>query len=382
MSEIKNKKMKRILLSGGGTGGHIYPALAVAEEFKQLHPGVDVRFVGSQRGLESRLIPDKGYRLYSLGIGPLHSSVGRTQQIKTLMMLPFVFLHCLWILISFRPQQVVGFGGYASGPIVFIASLLGFKTALWEANVQPGIANKVLAKVVRLCFVVFEESLKFFPQKKTKCFGYPVRSAFDALYATRMEIQSVSSQDKDMSKMFAKSKDEKIKPKILIFGGSQGARIFNDLIPQIASQFPGYDFVLQTGLKNYEKTLKTVPENATNLKVLPFLDPIVDFYLDADLVICRSGAGSLAELSAIGVNVLFVPFALASDNHQYKNALALSQRDAAYLIEEKNLSLESLSIFLNDFKAKSTNDHRQMNQKMLAFFKPLATKNMVLELSK
>lgn len=375
----RKKKLKRVLLSGGGTGGHIYPALAVAEELKQQHPEIDVRFVGSARGLESKIIPPKGYHLYTLSIGPLHSSVGRSQQMKTLVMLPFVVLQCLWILLRFRPQRVIGFGGYASGPIVCMASILFFKTALWEANVQPGIANKILAKLVSLCFVVFEESLKFFPADKTKCFGYPVRAEFDALYLTQKEVQAVavSAEEKQVSHSMLEPSKENKRYKILVFGGSQGARVFNELIPKMALKFKNIDFTLQTGLKNYDSTVKSLSVPIDNLKIYPFLDPIVDFYLGADLVICRSGAGSLAELSAIGVNALFVPFALASDNHQYKNALALCQRNAAYLIEEKNFNEDVLTKFLNDFQAKSPEEHRQMSQRMLAFFKPRATQNMV-----
>lgn len=373
---LKKKKIKRILLSGGGTGGHIYPALAVAQEFKSNNPGVDIRFVGSARGLETKIIPEKGYKLYLLKIGPLHNSVGRVQQLKTFLLLPFVVLQCLWILIRFRPQLVVGFGGYASAPVVFLASLLFFKTAIWEANVQPGIANKVLARFVKRCFVVFEESLGFFPKLKTKCFGYPVRAEFDELYKSKSKI--------DLPSMRTPLNDSRVK--VLIFGGSQGARIFNDLIPKIALAFPKLEFHLQTGLKNYDATLKKINElkiidsYPNNLKVYPFLDPIVDFYLSSDLVICRSGAGAVAELAALGAKCLFVPFAYASDNHQYKNALALSQRGAAHLIEEKNLNEESLKYFLNDFLAKYDDEQRQMSQRMLAFFKPNATKNIVDEL--
>ncbi len=366
---MKRTPLKRILLAGGGTGGHIYPALALAEEFKKQNPGVNIRFVGSQRGLESKIIPDKGYELYKLKIGPLHSSVGRAEQIKTVLTLPFVFLHCLWILITFRPQRVMGFGGYASGPIVFIASILFFKTAVWEANVQPGIANKLLSKVVKRCYVVFEESLKFFPNDKTKCFGYPVRHDFDLRY-----------EEANRSQTELNSKPQSLN--VLVFGGSQGAKVLNDLIPKVALANPDFHFTLQTGLKNFDSTQKSIAQMSghptiSNLTVLPFLDPIIDFYLASDVIICRSGAGALAELAALGSNCLFVPFALASDNHQYKNALALSQRGAAGLIEEKNLSVQSIIDFLNSFRHKPLAEQRQISQKMLAFFKPKATYNMV-----
>lgn len=398
---MNRKPLKRILLSGGGTGGHIYPALALAEEFKKQNPDVKIKFVGSQRGLESKIIPDKGYELYKLNIGPLHSSVGRKEQIKTLLTLPLVFLHCLWILISFRPQRVMGFGGYASGPIVFIASICFFKTAIWEANVQPGIANKLLSKVVKRCYVVFEESLKFFPNDKTKCFGYPVRHEFDVRFEEKMKAQRLSVvREPNVFNSTQNEKNMNSSLKVLVFGGSQGAKILNELIPKVALENPDVHFTLQTGLKNFDSTINSLDQLKTkhnnqvyksedhsdqvmieniipNLTVLPFLDPIIDFYLSSDVIICRSGAGALAELAAIGSNCLFVPFALASDNHQYKNALALSQRGAAGLIEEKNLSVQTVSDFLNNFRRKPEAEQRQISQKMLAFFKPKATFNMV-----
>lgn len=385
------KKLKRILLSGGGTGGHIYPALAVAEEFKKQNPGVQIKFVGSNRGLETRIIPEKGFPLYTLNIGPLHSSVGRAQQIKTILSLPLVLLHCLWILITFRPQRVMGFGGYASGPIVFMASLLFFKTSIWEANVQPGIANRLLSKFVKRCYVVFEESLKHFPTDKTKCFGYPVRQEFDVLFDQKNRnlktqndsesdsVSGVKSQQMNHSAGGSARSAEHLnsqKINVLVFGGSQGARILNELIPMVAAANPEFDFVLQTGLKNFDQVMQR-HLNTSNLKILPFLDPIVEHYEKADIIICRSGAGALAELAAIGAHCLFVPFALASDNHQYKNALALSQRGAAGLIEEKNLTLDAVSSFLHSFKNKTSDEQRQTHQKMLAFFKPKATFNMV-----
>lgn len=388
MNLIMSEKKMKILLSGGGTGGHIYPALAVAAEFKKQLPGCDIRFVGSERGLENKIIPEKNYKLYALKIGPLHSSVGRLQQIKTLILLPWVVIQCLWILITFRPHRVVGFGGYASGPIVLMASLLFIPTAIWEANVQPGIANRVLAFFVKYCFVVFEESLKYFPTNKTRSMGYPVRAEFDGLYASKKVISHISQKDLSAQveankAMMAEEHVPELSSKrlrVLVFGGSQGAKIFNSIIPVVAPKFPNIDFTLQTGIKNYEQVLKKIDSSAGNLKIYPFLDPIIDFYLSADLIICRSGAGAVAELAAIGAKCLFVPFAYASDNHQYKNAMALSDKQAAFLIQEKNFNEQSLGQFLNDFKAKSEASQRQMSQRMLAFFKPEATKNIVSQL--
>lgn len=361
LKELFLKNLERILLSGGGTGGHIYPALALADQFKKELPDVKIEFVGSKRGLESKIIPSHNYKLHQLRVGQLHSSVGFLKRIFTLLGLPFVFLHCLWILLRFRPQLVMGFGGYASGPIVFVASLLFIPTAIWEANVQPGMANKILSFFVKHCFVVFEESLSFFPKHKSFCFGYPVRSEFEKIYSEKIKSPNFSVQKKN----------------VLIFGGSQGAQVLNKILPLIAKKFPDFNFALQTGLKNYETFTKSTDGKITNLSVYPFLDPIVDFYKRADLVICRSGAGAMAELSAMGAYCLFVPFPHASDNHQFKNAKALVQRQAAFVIEEKQLSVEVLSQFLKDFSIKPADQQRQVKQKMLDFFKPEATAKIV-----
>ncbi len=369
----KSKAIKRVLLSGGGTGGHIYPALALAEELKLQNPGIKIRFVGSYRGLESKIIPEKNYILYLLNIGPLHSSVGRLQQIKTIVLLPYVFIQCLWILLTFRPQRVVGFGGYASGPIVFVASALFFKTALWEANVQPGIANKILSRFVNRCYVVFEESLQFFPKFKTKCFGYPVRSEFDEYF---------KSHNSDINKKNLKNSFQ-----VLVIGGSQGARILNELVPKVSQKLKSINFILQTGSKCFHDvaiqndTSENSEKSVSNLTILPFLDPIFNFYLSADLIVSRSGAGALTELSSVGANCLFIPFAKSSDNHQLKNAQALSHREAAFLIQEKDINEKLLLKFLSDFQLTSESEREERSQKMFAFFKPKATFNIANDLS-
>lgn len=359
----------KILLAGGGTGGHIYPALAIAKHIENKYPGSRIEFVGSRRGLEKDIIPKHGYKLHMLSVGQLHSSVGKFKQIKTLFLMPFVFLQAFWILIKFRPSFVFGVGGYASGPLVLVASLMGFKTAIWEANVQPGITNKFLAKFVDHCFVVFEDSLKFFPSVKTKCAGYPVRQEFEDLYFQKR------AQWKGAGDYNATPNDPKT---ILIFGGSQGAAVFNRIIPKVSAQFPEMQFVLQTGTKNYPEFEDQAL--SPNLKVLPFLDPILEHYLRADLIVSRSGAGAIAELSALGASCLFVPFPRASDDHQRKNAEALLQRKASDMILEDDFTSEQLTQFLQEYTSRTPSQTAKMQKQMLDFFKPGATQTIVATL--
>ncbi len=355
-------KAIKVLLAGGGTGGHIYPALAIAKRIEDQFPQSRIEFVGSRRGLEKNIIPKHGYKLHMLAVGQLHSSVGRVKQLKTLLLMPVVFAQALWIILKFRPSFVLGVGGYASGPLVLVASLLRIKTAIWEANVEPGITNKILAKFVKHCFVVFEVSQKFFPPHKTKCLGYPVRKEFEELHQNKKN--SVSPPAASSRPL-----------KVLVFGGSQGAAVFNKVIPEVSSQFPEIEFTLQTGAKNYaDFEGKTWPQN---LRILPFLDPIVDYYLQADLILSRSGAGAIAELSALGAHCLFVPFPRASDDHQRKNAETLWEKKAADMILESDFNEERLSEFLRQYLNRSVSQNAEMQKNMLDFFKSGATQAIV-----
>lgn len=359
------KKLK-VLIAGGGTGGHIYPGLAIADYIKANYENSQVEFVGSRRGLEKDIIPKFNYKLHMLKVGQLHSSVGRLTQLKTLILMPLVMLHALWIVIKFRPKAVIGVGGYASGPLVFMASLLGIRTAIWEANVQPGITNKFLSKFVRYCFVVFPSSLKFFPKLKVKCVGYPVRKQIEDLYFSK----------KQNPNFMARTSTQPLK--VLVFGGSQGAAVFNRVIPEVAKLLPDVKFTLQTGTKNYESFKGQT--FAHNLTVLPFLDPIVDFYQKADLIICRSGAGAVTELSAMGLNCLFVPFPRASDDHQRINAQAIVDQNAGDLMLEDEFTVESVKTFLEKYKLKTPDEISQIQKNMQDFFQPGATKQMVDQL--
>ena len=168
-------KKQIVVIAGGGTGGHIYPGLAIAETLKKSHPTVEVHFVGAQGGLEEKIIPKNGYPVHLLNVGRLHKSVNLFRRLKALILLPLSFFHSLYLYMKLRPRWVLGIGGFASGPFVFVASILGGNTAILEPNAYPGMANRWLSKVVRHCFVVFKETGSFFPAKKVSLVGLPVR---------------------------------------------------------------------------------------------------------------------------------------------------------------------------------------------------------------
>ena len=322
-------KKKTLCLTGGGSGGHIYPALAIAEEIESQSPDVEIILVGAKRGLEKSLFKKTKYKSYFLPVGQLHSSVGRLKQFWSLLKMPYCFLLSLWILLWQRPSVVMGVGGYASGPLCLMSNLLGIPTYVWEGNATPGVTNRILGKFKITPFLVFKEASIYFKKIKPIMTGVPVRKALE----DKAEQKKNSESDKDFN--------------VLFVGGSQGAKIFNEILPKLSKDFDlsGVQVVHQTGLKNYESVLSDYGEDKkSNVEVLAYLDPIRDYYLNADVVVSRSGAGAVNELSLLGKPSILIPFPKASDNHQHKNAEALVMQNAAILIDE------------TDFTAKKIND--------------------------
>jgi UDP-N-acetylglucosamine--N-acetylmuramyl-(pentapeptide) pyrophosphoryl-undecaprenol N-acetylglucosamine transferase len=324
--------MKTYLITGGGSGGHIYPALAVADEIMEREPSSRIILVGAKRGMERKLFSQTKYRSYFLPVGQLHSSVGRLTQVWSLMRLPFCFLISVYLVLRFRPKAVFGVGGYASGPLGMISSLLGVPTYVWEANATPGVTNIILGRFNTVPFLVFEKAAKFFKKNKAIMVGLPIRKDFEL---------KVANQSKSVSGS---------KMNILFVGGSQGAQIFNDVLPVFVDKYgdkiDNVQLVHQTGLKNYESTLKKY-KNQMNAKivveVLAYLDPIMDYYAAADLVVCRSGASTVVELSIMKKPALFVPFPKASDGHQKSNAISVVEKGAALMIEEADFNPDTLA---------------------------------------
>ena len=330
--------IERVILAGGGTGGHLFPGIAVHEELKRREPELETLFVGTARGLETKVIPQLGERLECLDVGPLK---GRTpsQLMKNLLALPQAGYDAAKLIRSFRPSLVIGVGGYASGPMVATAATLGIPTALLEQNASVGLTNRLLARVVDRAYVSFDETLDAFPKGVAQMVGNPVRRSFVA-------AGNMARMDPSGFEMRAR--------RVLVIGGSQGARSLNQLVPEAlaaavrAGSLGGAGFgrsieiVHQTGPAMLEAVRARYAELGVVATVVPFIDDMPRAYASAALVIGRAGATSLAEICAIGRPSILIPIPTA-DDHQWPNARALEQRGAAIALREKDLTVEDLT---------------------------------------
>jgi UDP-N-acetylglucosamine--N-acetylmuramyl-(pentapeptide) pyrophosphoryl-undecaprenol N-acetylglucosamine transferase len=313
----------RVILAGGGTGGHIIPALAIADELKSAY-GAEILFIGTPRGLESRLVPQAGYPLRMIEVGQL-KNVSLLTKARTMLDLPLSLLKCRRLLKEFGPDAVVGVGGYASGPAMGAAILGGIPTLAFEPNAYPGLANRIVGKRVSAAAVNFAPATKYF--RNVQITGIPVRSEFFRL----------------------RPRPEGAPPHLLVFGGSQGARALNTFMPQIAAALleavPGLTILHQAGARHAENTLaayKASGAPAERWEVHAFLDDMPHRFEAADLVLARSGASTVAELAAAGKASLLVPFPQAADDHQRKNAEVLAEAGAARMMLEREMTPERL----------------------------------------
>jgi UDP-N-acetylglucosamine--N-acetylmuramyl-(pentapeptide) pyrophosphoryl-undecaprenol N-acetylglucosamine transferase len=321
----------RVLIAGGGTGGHIIPAMAVARELIASH-AAEVLFVGTPRGMEARLVPQAGFNLRLIDVGPL-KNVSLITRLRTLMNLPRSIFDCKQLIREFKPNVVFGVGGYASGPGMAAALQLKVPTMAFEPNAMPGLANRLVGKRVQAAAVNFSAACKWF--RNCEVTGIPVRPEF-----------------------FTVAQPPATPLHLLIFGGSQGARIFNvnlpQVIPALLDAVPGLTVLHQCGARHAESTLAAYEASGADplrWQVLPFIDDMPARFAQAHLVMARSGASTVAELAAAGKPSLLVPFAAAADDHQKRNAEAMVDAGAAVFLLERDLSvpgklLESLSSLL------------------------------------
>ena len=315
----------RMLVAGGGTGGHLFPGLALAEEVKTRHPKNDVLFVGTARGLEARVVPLAGFPIELIDVGPLKRQ-GLLGLVKGLFRLPRALFQSLRIIRTFDPDVVVGVGGYASGPVLLAAWLQGIPTAVQEQNALPGFTNKVLGRLVKACFISFEEARAGFPAKKVHLLGNPIRSAFLDNY------------------LHEKVPDQRLS--LLVTGGSQGAHGLNlpvaEAIELLAPLLGDRLRVLhQTGEKDAKEIAaryQQLSSTRADLRAAPFIDGMAKAYAEADLVVCRAGATTIAELTCCKKASILVPFPFAADDHQTVNARSLVAAGAAILIQERDLT--------------------------------------------
>lgn len=311
----------RVMIAGGGTGGHLFPGLALAEEFVGRHPANESVFVGTRRGLEARVVPQAGFPFEAITSRGL-KGVGALRRLVGLLVLPLSFLQALLLLLRYRPDVVVGVGGYSSGPVVFTAWLLRIPTAIQEQNALPGLTNRLLGHFADAVFVAFQEAVAPFEPSRTHVLGNPVR--------------------KRLLDNFLRPHSTHSKFAVLILGGSLGARGLNARVLEALEALDGererLSVVHQTGAADVERVRAAYVARGFDADVREFIDDMSHAYSRADLVICRAGATTLAELTVCKKASLLVPFPAATDDHQAVNAKALVDAGAAVMFREGELT--------------------------------------------
>ena len=315
----------RIVIAGGGTGGHLFPGIAIAEEFIKRDRRAEIIFIGTQKGIESKLLGQVGHELRTIDIEGVKGR-GMKALVKGFYQIPQSMWQSRRILKQFRPQIVIGVGGYASGPAVQAAYFMGIPTAIAEQNAMPGITNRILGKFVDKVFVTYAQTEAWFSHSKVMLSGNPVRAAF-------FNVRSLAKAEKDFQQL-------------LIFGGSQGAMAINkgvvEMLPDLQQMKTPLHVLHQTGTREVEMVRKAYDHYGIRAEVTPFIVDMAGAYAQADLIICRAGATSLAEITAAGKAAILIPFPWATNDHQTKNAQAMADAGAAIMINEQELKGKTL----------------------------------------
>ena len=314
----------RVIIAAGGTGGHIFPGVAIAREFKRRDPATSILFVGTARGLETKIVPREGFDLELISVGAL-KGVSVFAQLKAFAGLPVSLFGATRILSRFKPDVVIGVGGYSSGPTLLMAALSRIPTMVVEPNAMPGFTNRSLARFVDAAALSFADAQKYFGAKGVVT-GNPVRTDFAGLSR--------------------KARGEKLN--VLIFGGSQGARAintaFSDALPVLTEHKERLAITHQTGEADLDKVKRAYSDAGfDSAEVKPFIHDMAAQFERADLLVCRSGATTAAEVAAAGKAAIFIPFPFATDDHQRKNAEAFERVGAGKMILQKDLTAERLA---------------------------------------
>jgi UDP-N-acetylglucosamine--N-acetylmuramyl-(pentapeptide) pyrophosphoryl-undecaprenol N-acetylglucosamine transferase len=314
----------KCVIAGGGTGGHLFPGMAIAEAFIEREKGNEVLFIGTERGIEARVLSGGKFPLRTIKAKPIQGK-SLLEKVKAVWSLPMAISEACSILREFQPQLVLGVGGYASGPTLLAAFLLGMKRAIQEQNVMPGMTNRILKRFSQRIFVSFEEAKKYFPDKKTVVTGNPIRKEFFA------------SLKKDNKKMKGEGRFT-----LLIFGGSAGAHRINQAMIEALSYLQGIKSFLkmihQTGKEDLDFVSDEYRKKGFDALVRPFFEDMATTYQISDLVICRSGASTVAELAVCGKAALLIPYPYAAHHHQLINAKKLVDLGAARMILDQELN--------------------------------------------
>ena len=352
--------MKRFIISGGGTGGHIFPAIAIADELKRRLPDAEILFVGAKDRMEMQKVPQAGYPIEGLWISGLQRKLSWQN-----LLFPLKFISSLLksrsIIKRFKPDAVIGTGGFASGAVVKVAGQMGIPTFIQEQNSYAGITNKMLAKNAHKICVAYDAMEQFFPKEKIVKTGNPIRDGLLNIAEYRSEGLSYFHLDSQQKTL-------------LVLGGSLGARRINQLIEQQLPLFEqlGVQVLWQCGKLYYEEYKKY---NSEQVRVLAFIDRMELAYAAADVIISRAGASSVSELCVVGKPVIFIPSPNVAEDHQTKNARAIADKQAAILLRENELNEQ----FANTFSKLIANEAQQeaLSAHIKALAQPNATKDIV-----
>lgn len=328
---MSSGKPKTLIVAGGGTGGHVLAGVAIADAWKQKHGG-QAFFVGAKGGIEEKLVPRAGYPLELLELGALKRT-SLKRRLKTLVQLPLCFVRSASILLSRRPDAIVGVGGYASGPVLLMARLLGWiwgaRVAILEQNAVAGFTNRVLGRFAHRVFLAFPVESSSFSERKVSVTGNPVRNVLKPMPAAPRDPFT-----------------------IFIFGGSQGAQGINTLVlealPHLEDLKPRLRFIHQTGEKDHDRVVEGHRAGGTHARVEKFIYDMPTAYAEASLLVCRAGSSTLAEIAAVGRASALVPFPYAADNHQEKNARIFEKAGAARVMVQAQASGAELAGFIRE----------------------------------
>ncbi len=321
--------MRRLLIAGGGTGGHLYPGIAVAAE--AVKEGIEVLFVGTAQGIETRVVPREGFNLKLIDAGRF-KGMGASQKIKTVLSVPAGAAQAAGVIREFKPNAVLGVGGYASFPAVLAARLMGKPVILQEQNAAPGLANKWLGKIADRVCLGFQAGETFFPAGKCVLTGNPIRRG----------LLDVKKEDALMSMGLHGNKTT-----VLVTGGSGGASRINRAVAGALQGLSGMkdklQFIHQTGQRDYEETAAAYGGAGFVCRVMPYIYDMASAYACADIVVCRSGALTIAEVTALGKPAVLIPYPFAADNHQEKNAREMETVGAARVVLDREATGERLA---------------------------------------
>ena len=355
----------KFILSGGGTGGHIYPAIAIANELKDRFPDAEFLFVGAKDKMEMQKVPQAGYNIKGLWIAGLQRKLTLQN-----VLFPIKLINSLWksrmILQQFKPNVVIGTGGFASGPLLQMANMMDIPTVIQEQNSYPGITNKLLSKKANKICVAYENLERFFPKEKMILTGNPVRQ----------DLIDIESKKEEAIQYFNLDANKKT---VLVLGGSLGARRVNQLIEKELDTILSQDVqvIWQCGKLYFEEYKKY---NSQKVQVSAFIDRMDLVYAAADIVISRAGASSVSELCIVGKPVIFIPSPNVAEDHQTKNAKTIVDKKAALMLKETELDLQFSLVFESLLKDSGKQDQLSKNIKQLAL--PNATKQIVDEILK